>query len=52
MLLSFIEQTNRHLEGICTTMSEMQFQVQKQIKIIVEDVTEMKTSLEGSWVEI
>ena len=52
MLLSFKEQTNRHLEGISTTMSEMQFQMQGQMKIIVDDVTVMKTSLEGAWVEI
>ena len=52
MLLSFKEQTNRHLEGISTTVSEMQFQMQKQMKIIVDDVTGMKTSFEGAWVEI
>ena len=52
LLLSFKEQTNRHLEGISTTMSEMQFQMQEQMKIIVDDVTGMKMSLEGAWVEI
>ena len=52
MLLSFKEQTNRHLEGISTTVSEMQFQMQEQMNIIVDDVTGMKTSLEGAWVEI
>ena len=52
ILLSFKEQTNRHLEGIFTTMSEMQFQMQEQMNIIVDDVTGMKTSLEGAWVEI
>ena len=52
MLLSFKEQTNRHVEGISTTMSEMQFQMQEQMKIIVDNVTGMKTSLEGAWVEI
>ena len=35
-----------------TTMSEMQFQMQEQMKIIVDDVTGMKTSLEEAWVEI
>ena len=52
MLLSFKEQTNRHLEGISTTMSEMQFRMQKQMKIIVDDVTGMKMSLEETGVEI
>ena len=52
MLLSFKEQTNRQLDGISTTVSEMQFQMQEQLKVIVDDVTGMKTSLEGAWVEI
>ena len=52
MLLSFKEQTNRHLEGISTTISEMQFQMQEQVKISIQDVTETKTSLKGAWVEI
>ena len=52
MLLSFKEQTNRYLEGISAIMSEMQFQMQEQMKITAEDVTGMKTSLEGAWVEI
>ena len=42
----------RHHEGISTTMSEMQFQMQEQMTIIVDDVTGMKTLLEGAWVEI
>ena len=29
MLLSFKEQTNRHLEAISMTLSEMQFQMRK-----------------------
>ena len=52
MLLSFKEQTNRQLEGMSTTMSEMQFQMQEQLKVVADDVTGMKTSLEGAWVEI
>ena len=46
MSLSFKEQTNKHFEGISTNMSEMQFQMQEQMKTISkrcnrnEDVTQ------------
>ena len=52
MLKSFKEQTGLQFDRLSTTVMEMWLQLQEQIKCVHDDVADVKTSINGTWMEI
>ena len=52
MLKSFKEQTSLQFDRLSTMVMEMQLQLQEQIKYVDDDVSDVKTSINGAWMEI
>ena len=51
MLKSFKEQTSLQFDRLSTTVMEMRLQLQEQIKCVRDDVADVKTSINGAWME-
>ena len=52
MLKSFKEQTSPQFDRLSTMVMEMRLQLQEEIKCVHDDVAEVKTSVNGAWMEI
>ena len=52
MLKSFKEQTSLQFDRLSTTVMEMWLHLQEQIKCVHDDVADVKTSMNGAWMEI
>ena len=52
MLKSFKEQPNLQFEKLYTTVTEMRLQLQEPIKYVLNDVADVKISVNGVWMEI
>ena len=52
MMKSFKEQTSLQFDRLSTTIMEIRLQLQEQIKYVHDDVADVKTSINGAWIEI
>ena len=51
MLKPFKEQTSLKFDRLSTTVTEMRLQLQEQIKYVHDNVADMKTLINGAWME-